>query len=97
MRTLIIPVMRAAYDAVRREVKWETDRAPGGLLHVCGFDSAGNLHVTDVWESEELMNAFVGARLIPGFKKVGVPMPDVAVFPMHNVNLYPDAARFLLK
>ena len=85
------------YEALRPEVKWETNLAPGGLLHACGFDEAGNLHVADVWESEEQMNEFVRTRLVPGFQKLGIPMPAVSVFPVHNLNVYPDAKRFLLK
>jgi len=85
------------YEALRSEVKWETNLAPGGLLHACGFDSDGNLHVADVWESDEQMNEFVTKRLVPGFQKLGIPIPEVKVIPVHNVNVYPDARRFLLK
>jgi hypothetical protein len=84
-------------EALRSEVKWETKLAPGGLLHACGFDAEGDLHVADVWESEEQMNEFVGTRLAPGFEKLGIPLPEVIVLPAHNVNLYPDAKRFFLK
>jgi hypothetical protein len=85
------------YESLRPEVKWETNLAPGGLVHACGFDGAGNLHVADVWESEDAMNAFVGTRLIPGFNKLGIPIPSVSIFPLHNLNVYPDAKKFLLK
>jgi hypothetical protein len=85
------------YEALRSEVKWETSLAPGGLVHACGFDEAGNLHVADVWESEERMNHFVSTRLLPGFQKLGIPVPEVSVFPAYNINLYPDAKQFLLK
>ena len=88
---------KSMYEALRSEVKWETSLAPGGLFHACGFDTAGDLHVADVWESEEQMNAFVSTRLIPGFEKLGIPVPDVSVFPAHNVNVYPAAHRFALK
>lgn len=85
------------YEALRPEIKWETNLAPGGLLHAAGFDARGDIHVADVWESEEQMNAFVTGRLVPGFKKLGIPMPEVTIFPAHNVNVYPAAKRFLLK
>ena len=84
------------YETLRLEVKWETNLPPGGLIHACGFDEAGNLHVADVWESVEQMNAFVGTRLMPALKKLGIPAPTVCVFPAHNINVYPDAKRFLL-
>ena len=84
------------YEALRREVEWESTLAPGGMIHACGFDKAGNLHVADVWASEEQMNAFVSTRLVPGFQKLGIPMPAVNVVPLHNLNVYPDAKQFLL-
>lgn len=82
---------------MRPEVKWETNLAPGALLHACGFDEKGDLHVADVWDSPEAMNEFVNTRLILAMKKLGIPPPDVSVFPVHNVNVYPDAQEFLLK
>ena len=85
------------YEALRGEIKWETNFAEGGLIHACGFDEAGDLHVADVWASEAEMNAFVTTRLVPGFQKVGVPMPSVSVFPLHNLNVYPSAKPYLLK
>jgi hypothetical protein len=85
------------YQSLRSEVQWETNLAPGGLVHACGFDDAGNLHVADVWESAERMNEFVGGRLIPALNKLGIPIPTVSVFPAYNVNVYPEAKRFLLK
>ena len=85
------------YEALRPEVNWETDRAPGGLIHVAGFDEHGNCHVADVWESADAMNAFVGTRLAPAMQKLKIPMPQVSVFPVHNANLYPAAQKFLLK
>ena len=88
---------KAMYEKLRPEVQWETNLAPGGMFHVSAFDDNGDIHVADVWESAEAMNDFVGTRLIPGFQKVGIPMPDVSVFPVHNVNLYPATQRFLLR
>ena len=85
------------YEALRPVVKWESDPAPGAIVHACGFDESGNLHVADVWESEEQMNVFVGTRLIPGFQKLGIPMPAVSIFPAHNVNVFPEAKRLLMK
>ena len=85
------------YEALRPEVKWESQQPAGGLIHACGFDEAGDLHVADVWNSMEEMNDFVGTRLVPGFQKLGIPMPQVSVFPAHNINVYPAAMRYLLK
>ncbi len=85
------------YESLRPEVRWETNLAPGGLLHACAFDERGDLHVADVWESADAMNDFVNTRLMPAMKKLGVPAPSVAVFPLHNLNVYPAATRYLLE
>jgi len=65
----------------------------GGLVHACAFDEAGDLHVADVWESRETMDAFVSSRLVPCMQKLHIPPPDVRVFPLHNLNVYPAAAQ----
>ena len=88
---------KTMYESLRPEVKWESNLAPGGLFHVSGFDDQGNLHVADVWESTEAMNAFVTTRLAPGMQRLGIPMPQVSVFPVHNINLYAAAQKFLLR
>jgi hypothetical protein len=92
-----VGITKQMYDALRPEVKWETELAPGGLLHACAFDDAGDLHVADVWESAEAMNEFVSTRLMPAMQKLGIPAPSVSVFPVHNVNVYPAATKYLLK
>ena len=43
------------------------------------------------------MNEFVTTRLMPAMQKLGIPAPSVSVFPVHNVNVYPAATRYLLK
>ncbi len=89
-------ITREMYEALRKEVKWESHHAAGGVMHACGFDAAGDLHVADVWESEEAMGAFVSTRLLPAMKKLGVPPPEVTTFPAHNVNIYPNTRKYLL-
>jgi len=85
------------YEALRPEVAWETKHPRGAVLHACGFDDAGTLHVADVWESADLMNDFVNNRLAPAMKKLGVPPPSVSVYPAHNVNVFPGAREFSVK
>lgn len=76
-------VTPAQYDAARDVVKWETDAAPGGVLHVATFTDKG-LRVTDVWESAEDFQRFVQTRLMPGVRQVGIPgEPKVEVYPLH--------------
>ncbi len=90
-------ITKKMYEALRPEVNWEKSPAKGGVVHACGFDEAGHLHVADVWESADAMNAFVNSRLMPAMKKLGVPPPAVVVFPLHNLNVYPVATTHLLK
>jgi hypothetical protein len=58
------------------------------VFHAASFDDAGRIHVADVWESPEAMNAFIEKRLVPTFKKLGIAPPEVAVRPAHNINAY---------
>ena len=88
---------RQMYESLRSVVQWETRLAPGGLVHASAFDEGGDLHVADVWNSPEEMNEFVTQRLIPGFQKLNIPMPQVQVFPLHNLNVYPAAVKYQLK
>ncbi|MGH8728606.1 MAG: hypothetical protein ACREV9_10700 [Burkholderiales bacterium] len=90
-------ITKQMYEALRPEVRWETNRPAGMLFHASAFDESGDIHVADVWESVETMNEFVSNRLIPAMKKLGVPPPSVSVFPAHNINVYPAAQKFFLK
>ena len=47
------------YDEARERVGWEWNPAPGGIFHVAAFADDG-MHVTDVWESAEDFQRFVG-------------------------------------
>jgi hypothetical protein len=88
---------KAMYEALRKEVKWESRHPEGAIFHSCAFDDQGHLRVADVWDSPEKMSAFVDNRLAPAMKKLGVPPPSVEVYPAHNTNVYPSAERFRLK
>lgn len=89
-------ITKEMYESVRKEVTWESRHPAGGLIHAAAFDEGGNLHVVDLWESIEAMNAFVDGRLMPAMKKLGVPPPSVSVYPAFNVNVYPSAQRYFL-
>lgn len=85
------------YEALRKEVKWESQLADGGIFHAAGFDDSGDLHVADVWKSEQDMNNFVSSRLAPGMQKLNIPMPEVKIYPAHNVNVHPNADTYRLQ
>ncbi len=88
---------KAMYEALRKEVKWEQQLAAGGIFHAAGFDESGDLHVADVWQSPEDMNSFLGSRLAPAIQKLNIPMPEVKVYPAHNINVHPNADEYKLK
>jgi len=90
-------ITKEMYEALRNEVQWESRHPGGGIFHACAFDEGGNLHVVDVWESPEAMDAFVSTRLLPAMQKLGVPPPIVEVHPVHNVNVYPGAQSYFLR
>jgi hypothetical protein len=85
-------VTQKMYDALRKEIELESKLPLGGVLHACGFDENGDQHVADVWESQELLDAFVHTRLIPAMKKLGIPLPTVSVYPAAKVYVYPAGA-----
>ena len=79
---------RDQYQTLRAEVNWETDQPDGVLSHVAGMDADGHIHVADLWESEDQMNAFVGQRLMPAFQKHGITPPQVSMYNTVNINAY---------
>lgn len=89
-------INQVMYEAVRREVKWETNIAPGGLIHACSFDDKGGLQVADVWDSPEAMTDFMTQRLQPAIKKLGLPEPAMAVYPIHNLNCTSGVQEYLI-
>ena len=87
-------ISKVQYEAVRKELKWESEHPAGGICHVASFDEQGHIHVADVWESEDALNAFVVEKLAPVFAKNGIQPPHVAVFPVHNLNAYKAIDRY---
>lgn len=90
------PITKDQYETLRKEVKWESDRPSGAMIHAASFDDAGHAHVADVWESAEQLDAFVGSRLMPAFQKLGFTPPTVEVHPTHNINVYSTADKYRL-
>lgn len=79
---------KAQYDVLRKEVDWENTHPAGAIFHAASFDDAGNVHVADVWESAEAMNAFAQGSLMPAFAKHKITPPSVAVYPAHKILAY---------
>lgn len=81
-------ISKSQYEALRKEVDWEGEQPRGGIIHAASFDESDRIHVADVWQSTDALNAFVGQRLMPAFEKLGIAPPEVAVYPVHNLNAY---------
>ena len=81
-------INKSQYEALRREVNWEKQQPQGGVFHAASFDDSGHIHVADIWESAEAMNAFVEQRLAPAMQKLQISPPNVEVYPTHNINAY---------
>jgi hypothetical protein len=87
-------VNSSQYDALRAEVRWHEQHPAGGIFHAAAFDADGGIHVADVWESGEALDAFVQQRLAPALQKLGLPAPEVSTFPTHNIDAYGTVDRF---
>lgn len=85
----------AMYDTLRAEVNWEHQQPNGAIMHVFSVDDTGNAHVSDVWRSPEELNQFVNTRLGPAMQRLNFPMPDMQVFPIHNIDAYAHVTQFI--
>jgi hypothetical protein len=73
------------YDEVRRLADWVHNPADGGDVHVASF-ADGVLHCTDVWESEDQLDAFLGERIFPLMAQLGISSsPEVSIEPCHEL------------
>jgi hypothetical protein len=88
-------ISKSQYEALRKEVNWEKQPPPGGVFHAASLDDSGHIHVVaDIWESAEAMNSFVEKSLAPAMQKLQIPLPDVAVYPAHNINAYESIEKY---
>jgi len=73
------------YDAVMQELNLGSKPPKGALLHMAGPSEDG-WRVVDVWESQEIFDAFVSAKLGPALHHAGiVEQPAIMAWPVHNV------------
>jgi hypothetical protein len=72
------------YDEAVRKLEGEGNWPPDGLeYHVC-FGSAGNLRVSEIWDSREQLDAF-GERLMPVLAEVGIDPGQPEILEIHNI------------
>ncbi|MGH3006035.1 MAG: hypothetical protein ACRDOS_09085 [Gaiellaceae bacterium] len=58
---------------------------PDGLEYHVAFGSEGNLRVSEIWDSQEQLDAF-GERLLPILADVGIEFSgDPEIFEVHNI------------
>jgi hypothetical protein len=74
----------AQYDESIRKLEESGDFPPDGLdYHVC-FGTDGNLRVSEIWDSQEQLDAF-GERLMPILSEVGIEPGEPELMEIHNV------------
>jgi hypothetical protein len=74
----------AEYDESVRKLEANGDFPPDGLeYHVC-FGSEGSLHVSEIWDSKEQLDAF-GERLMPVLSEVGIDPGQPEIMDIHNI------------
>ena len=76
------------YEKLRQEVGWETKPIDGWMIHAVRFDESGVLHMINIWESKEKMKEGFIKRLMPIMQKIGIPEPEVEIYPAYNVNVF---------
>ena len=85
-------ITQEQYEQARLAVGWEDDIPEGAIFHVSWFEDG--LRVVDVWETEDDFYRFVGERLMPKLKELGIgeDEPDVQFREAHAY-FAPVAAR----
>ncbi|NUU22068.1 MAG: hypothetical protein HOV68_11230 [Streptomycetaceae bacterium] len=70
-----LPITAQQYDALNERLqKQGPEFFAGCLAHVAVADDGG-VHVTDIWESTEAMEAFT-ERMMPFARELGLPQPE---------------------
>jgi hypothetical protein len=75
---------RQQYDEATRRLEEAGDWPADGLdTHVL-FGSEGNLRVSEIWDSQEQLDAF-GERLRPVLEDVGIETGEPELLEVHNI------------
>jgi hypothetical protein len=73
----------AKYDESIRRLEEAGEFPPDGLeYHVC-FGEEGNLRVSEIWDSQEQLDAFA-QRLMPILQEIGIEAGQPEMMPVHN-------------
>ena len=82
------------YNAVNEKLPGPDNPPQGGLVHTAGVLSNGRMQVADVWESEADFQSFRENVLGPAIlDAIGPdsPVPDIAIYELHDFNVAPSA------
>ncbi|HVD56124.1 MAG TPA: hypothetical protein VNC17_04725 [Thermoleophilaceae bacterium] len=72
------------YDEAVRRIQENGEWPPDGMeYHVC-FGSDGNLRVSEIWDSQEQLDAF-GERLMPVLSEIGIEPGQPEILDVHNI------------
>jgi hypothetical protein len=72
------------HNEVTRRLEASGDWPPDGLDYHVVFGSEGNLHVSEIWDSQEQFGAF-GETLMPILADVGIEFAnDPEIFEIHQ-------------
>ena len=78
------PTTTEQYDETIRRLQEAGDFPPDGMeYHVC-FLADGNVRVSEIWDSQEQLDAF-GERLMPLLAEVGIDPGTPEVLEIHNI------------
>lgn len=79
------------YELVRATIGWESNPPRGSFMHLLGHDADGLLNI-ELWESEDLFEAYVRDRFNPAFDRLGLPYPPAPrIMFLHNALQLEDA------
>ena len=73
-----------AYDKTTKDLEAAGAGSPAGRLYHFALEIENNIHVFDVWDSEESFEAF-GPTLLPILAAEGVDPGAPMVSPIHNI------------
>jgi hypothetical protein len=78
------PTTTDQYDDTIRRLEQAGDFPPDGMEYHGCFLADGNVRVSEIWDSQEQLDAF-GERLMPLLAEVGIDPGEPEVLEIHNI------------
>ena len=89
-------VTRAQYDTVREDIGWDARPPAGALLHMAAFDAVG-MRTVDIWETQDLFDAYLEGRFKPAVERAGLPAMTPATIDVQVVAVSPKIETYFLE